>query len=117
MTDHHIHLHLHPESDESLLERLDCLTTRIEALSSQGVHLMATMQDLQNAISQIDTATTEIANDLQALRDRLAGGGLSAMETQQVLDQLAAHAERLRVMGQDPENPVPNPAEPAPPTT
>ncbi len=69
---------------------------------------MTVAGDIQNLITQIDEATNEVASDLQALRDQLANG-VSAEDAASIQARLDAAATRLRVLGADPENPVPAP--------
>lgn len=72
-------------------------------------------QDLfEAALSKIDAATTDIASDLQALRDQIAGGGLSPEVEDAVLAKLDAAAARLEGIAADPADPVPPVEEPAP---
>lgn len=71
---------------------------------------MSKATEIQAVLDQVDTATNEVAADLQALRDQLAGG-VTADEATGIQARLTALADRLTVMGKDPENPAP----PAPP--
>jgi len=64
------------------------------------------MSAVDDVIAQLDTATNEIAADLAALRDAVAGNdAATAAKFTPLLDRLTA-------LGADPQNPVP----PAPPT-
>jgi predicted nucleic acid-binding Zn-ribbon protein len=103
------------------------------AALSQKIHnlegnLMATAEEFA---TRLNTATDEIARDLQALRDQLQTVRDEIPAAQQAavdaaLAQLDAPIARLEALGQDPQNPVPDPQpepgdeepspEPAPPT-
>ncbi len=66
---------------------------------------MAKTQDQFNAmLADIDAATTEVASDLQKLRDELASAGALSDANAALLD---ARIARLKAIGQDPEQPVP----------
>lgn len=65
---------------------------------------MATTDEL---VARFGAATDEIARDLQALRDEVAGGDAA------VAAKFEPLVSRLEAMGADPENPVPDP-EPEP---
>jgi hypothetical protein len=58
--------------------------------------IMATIQEFQQALADINSATTNIADDIARLTDQLATGGLSADEEAQVLTELRTAADRLR---------------------
>jgi len=64
-----------------------------------------TNEQIAALASRLDAATNEIANDLKALREQVAD--TIAPET---LASLDAGIARLEAMGQDAENPVPEPA-------
>ncbi len=55
-----------------------------------------TIEEVQQFAAQIDAATTEIANDLQALKDQLAGAG-TPEEVQAILQPVL---DRLNNLGQ-----------------
>ena len=93
----------------SLLERLiggllPELRADIDNLKLQQEHVMATQAQFDERMGKIDAATSEIAADLQALRNELKESGAVSDENLAVLD---AKIARLVVLGADPENPVP----------
>lgn len=90
--------------------RLQEIKALLIELKSQGDSIVATLADFQTALTRIDTATTEIAADIQRLLDKIAAGGLSDTEEAQVLAQIGTLAERLEGIGASVENPVPPPA-------
>jgi heme oxygenase len=112
-----------------VLQRLTALeaqqTTSTVALAAltQMIHdlkesLMASVEDV---VSRLNTATTEIAGDLQALRDQLQSVRDEIPAAQQAavdsaLTQLDAPIARLEALGQDPSNPVPDPTPTPEPT-
>lgn len=68
---------------------------------------MATLAEFQQALDRINAATTDIAGDIQSLKDQIAGQGLPADVENQVLGQLNDIATKLEAIGQSVENPVP----------
>jgi len=68
---------------------------------------MATLEQFEAALARIDTATTNIANQLTELRDQIAGAGLPAEQEATVLTRLTSLATQLESMAQTPENPTP----------
>jgi hypothetical protein len=62
------------------------------------------MSAVDDVIADINTATDEIANDLEALRSQVSG--LDAVTA----EKFGPIVERLRALGADPENPVPTQA-------
>ncbi len=91
-------LHIFEKSDtfEKLVEQNNFIISKLNLIMGQNDKVMA-------AIKELDAATTEVANDLQALRDQVASGNVSD-ESLAALDESIA---RLKVLGADPENPVP----------
>lgn len=80
--------------------------------------IMATLAEFQQVLSDINAATTNIADDITRLTDQLGTGGLSADEEAQVLTELRAAADRLRTVADvTPEAPEENepPVEGEPP--
>lgn len=70
--------------------------------------IMATLAQFEAALARIDAATTDIAADLQALKDQIAGAGLSSEVESEVLAKLEAAASKLEGIGGSVENPVPD---------
>ena len=60
-------------------------------------------EDVNALIGRFDAATTEVAKDLQELRDKLAAEGVSADS----LAKFDASVARLEALGADPSNPIP----------
>lgn len=56
---------------------------------------MATLEEFEAELTQINVHTNEIASDMQDLIDRLAAGGLTEQEEADVLAQLSAHKTAL----------------------
>lgn len=78
----------------------------LDALSEMENRIMSKMSEFNEKMEAMDAATNEIASDLQALRDQIAGG-LSADDATAALATLDAKIARLQQLGADPENPVP----------
>jgi uncharacterized coiled-coil protein SlyX len=77
-----------------VLRRLALAELRISRLEQQ-------MSAVDDIIADLNTATDEIANDLDALREQVSGlDAVTAEKFQPLVD-------RLRALGQDPQNPVP----------
>jgi hypothetical protein len=77
-----------------------------QALTERVDRLMATQAQFDERMTKVDAATTEVANDLQKLRDELKAGGAISDANLALLD---AKIARLVLIGSDPENPVPAP--------
>jgi hypothetical protein len=110
--DSKITIHVHHHSDDNGQGQgaaLAEIKSLLVELKEQGVLIVATLADFQNALTRIDTATTEIAADIQRLLDKIAAGGLTDAEEATVLDQIGALATRLEGIGASVENPVPPP--------
>lgn len=60
---------------------------------------MATIQDFRDAITQIDTETTRIAQVITDLVAQLQGGGLTAAEETEAYTKLKAAADALKLVG------------------
>ena len=68
----------------------------------QGVRIMAAVDDLKAILARIDTATTNIAADLTAIKAKI-GTGMSDADVAEVTAGLEAAAARLEAL--DAENP------------
>jgi septal ring factor EnvC (AmiA/AmiB activator) len=90
------------ELQRTLTEACD----RILDLEIEQEKLMATQAQFDERMTKVDAATTEVANDLQKLRDELKAGGAISDANLALLD---AKIARLVVIGADPENPAPTP--------
>lgn len=76
--------------------------------------IMATLENFQAALTRIDAATTDIANDIRSLKDQIANQGLPADVEANILSQLEAKAAQLEAIGAEtPE--VEEPGEPEEP--
>jgi uncharacterized coiled-coil protein SlyX len=79
---------------EQVLHRLAWLEYRLSRLETD-------MSRVDDVIADINTATDEIASDLEALREQVSG--LDAVTA----EKFGPIVERLRSLGQDPQDPVP----------
>lgn len=91
------------------------LAALVQMIQDLGGQLVATAEEFA---TRLNTATDEIASDLQALRDQLQSVRDEIPAAQQAavdsaLALLDAPIARLEALGQDPTNPVPDP-EPTP---
>lgn len=68
---------------------------------------MAIHPDLLHALEDIDTATNEVAAEIDELRQQVKIG-MTAEDVEAVHARLHGQAERLRGVAKDPENPVPD---------
>jgi dissimilatory sulfite reductase (desulfoviridin) alpha/beta subunit len=69
--------------------------------------LMASQEEFDTVLQRIDSATTNIAGDLTALRDLVATMGLNAEQETAIVTALSAAADKLEGIAADPEQPVP----------
>lgn len=72
--------------------------------------VMTKQEKLDASLARLNAATNEIASDLTALRDEIKNTDTVSDESLATLD---TNISKLEVLGQDPENPVPEP-EPIP---
>lgn len=87
-----------------LLEKIDRELDLIRAeQKKEGVRTMTVSNAVKDLSDKFDEALNEIAADLDALREAAKERPLSAEE----LAIFDAKLERLRVLGADPENPIP----------
>lgn len=101
----HIHIHHHGHKrDDDVLHNVFTLT---KSIHNKTTSIMATIEQFETALARIDTATTNIADELRALKEQIAGQGLSAEVEANVLARLEAKAQQLEDMSQTVENPVP----------
>lgn len=81
--------------------------------------LMATVEQFNAVLSRIDTATTDIANDIRELRDEvkeaLENAGVPSADEDGILSRLSTVADTLEAIAKDPENPTPEPENPEQP--
>lgn len=81
-------------------------------LIKQNFKIMANLEEFQQALADINEAATNIADDITRLTDQLGGGGLTAEQETQILNELRATADRLRAIAdvtQEEEPPVEEP--------
>lgn len=109
----------HNSFQQSALQKLDDIITRLDNLKIQETSLMATVQDLETFVTELNDETNGISDRLDrntatidALKLQISQG---TPVTQEQLDALAAGftpiSARLRALGADPTAPIP-PAEP-----
>lgn len=107
------------EFQVSVHRKLDDILTHVANITGQGRDLMATVQDLQQFVVDLDEETNGIATRLDrntatidTLKKQIADG---SPVSQEQLDMLANGfkpiSDRLRALGSDPVNPIP-PIEP-----
>ena len=76
--------------------------TLLRQILSQGAKIMAAVDDLKAILSRIDTATTNIAQDIQDIKAKI-GTGMTPSEVADVQAGLEAVAGKLEAL--DAENP------------
>jgi hypothetical protein len=79
------------------------LLTLVRQVFDQGRRLMAKVDDLLAILARIDTATSNIAADITAIKGQI-GTGMSDADVQKVQDALDAAAAKLEAL--DAENPT-----------
>lgn len=101
--------------DFLMVEFLGAISRRLEALEAQGVRLMATIEEVQTKLGEIEAAVAEertevqgllegLRTQIQALQDQLASGQLV---TQEQIDGLAATADSIVSRVRDISEPAP----------
>ena len=76
--------------------------TLLRQILTQGAKIMAAVDDLKAILTRVDTATTNIAADIQAIKAKI-GTGMTDAEVAEVQAGLEAAASRLEAL--DAENP------------
>lgn len=95
-------------ADEAARIRVTALEEAVSRLMAQERAQMSINDDVDTRMTQMDAATTEVANDLQDLRDQIASGEtLTEAQKAALLAKLDSRIARLVQLGQDPSNPVP----------
>jgi uncharacterized coiled-coil DUF342 family protein len=96
---------------DDLEKKLDKIFSSIKLIHKE---MAQTQEQWEAVLTRIDTATTNIANQLRDLKEQLENQGLPADVEQQVFSRLETAANQLEQVGASPENPVPpTPEEPA----
>jgi hypothetical protein len=93
-------------NDQELLHNIFTLT---KSIHNKTTSIMASIEQFEAALTRIDTATTNIANQLRDLKDQIANQGLSQELENTILTRLETAAAQLEQVGQSVENPVPEP--------
>ena len=88
------------------------LISIIEQQSKFHQKVMATFQDFKDKLAEIATATDNIADDIQRLSERIADGGISAVEQGELLETLTSAASKLKLVASIVPEPEPAPEEP-----
>lgn len=105
------HIHIHRSSEVHIhyhYHGADKLFTEIKSINTKITKIMATEQQFLDILGRIDTATTNIAEDIRGLKDQVANQGLPADVEARVLSTLEAKAAQLESIAADTENPVPD---------
>lgn len=92
---------------EEIFDQLAGLKKLMKENLERSKDIMATQEEFNEILSQIDSETTRVADKVQQLMDQLATGGMSADQEAQVKADLQAQLDKLRGIGADPTNPVP----------
>ena len=91
-----------------VLANLAVALCRLEVLERKVDELMGVANDIKALLTQIDAATTAVANRLADLAGRITNS-MSDAEVTEIKTQMAAKVDRLTALGHDPNNPVPTP--------
>jgi cell division septum initiation protein DivIVA len=97
-----VNINVRGQNESEVLELLN-------KIIKQNNKMAATIEQFESALNRIDTATTNIAQQLRDLKDQIANQGLPAELETQVLTRLETSATQLEAVGTSVENPVPNP--------
>lgn len=102
----HVYLHLDP-----------AILGLLNKIYDQGAVIMAKIDDIKAILTDIGNDINEIDGDIQEVLDKLSAGtanGLSADETTEVLNLLAAVKTRTRAAADKVPEPPPTPPTPGP---
>jgi DNA repair ATPase RecN len=95
-----VNINVKGQNESEVLELLN-------KIIKQNSKMAATIEQFVSALDRIDTATTNIAQQLRDLKDQIANQGLPADLEDQVLSRLETSATQLEAVGTSVENPVP----------
>jgi hypothetical protein len=101
-------LGLFRSQNTTILQELRIIRRTMEAI-------LATQQQMQDAIARLNTATTAVADRLRRLAEQIENGGMTGEQENAAVAELNTLADSLTSMGQDPADPVPQ--DPADTTT
>lgn len=104
--DVHVHVFVHDETIGGVNRRLDTILTQLRALGVQGDRLLMASKDMLDTLDKIDTSTNAIADEITALKNKVATG-MSQADVDAVQARLDAAAAKLQGIAADPDNPVP----------
>ena len=93
----HVYHHFESAGRDAVLEDL---LTRVTQLQQQGVFLMTAAETMKAKLDEIDTATNNIAADLQGLKNQI-GTGMSAEDVAAVQARLDVTATALTAIAAD----------------
>jgi hypothetical protein len=79
------------------------LKTRVEQLEEGFNQIMATQAEFEARLIEADLETDRLALEIQALRDQIAAGGMTAAAEADVLARLDATIAKLKGVGKPPE--------------
>jgi len=91
------------------LKKLKKIEQSLDRIQLKMEKIVMSTQQFKDAMAEIDAETTRIATKITELLEKLASGGMTAAEEAEAFAAIRAHAERLKLIGHDPTNPVPTP--------
>lgn len=91
------------------IEQLKIVGTLLDLNQQKLETLMAKLQDFKDLLAAVDAETTRIATKIDELLDKLRNGGMTEEEEAEALTDLSNLSERLKTIGHDPTDPIPNP--------
>lgn len=100
------HHHTTHEMLQHLMEQVDHLWSETHTLTTQGRKLVMASAELKAALKKIDTATDNIAADIQRLKEKI-GTGMSDADVASVQAEADRIADRLTAIAADTEDPTP----------
>jgi len=86
--------------------RLTVILKSIHELKQQGAKILMASAELKAALAKIDTATDNIAADIQRLKAKI-GTGMSDADVAEVQAKADAIVTKLEGIAADPDNPDP----------
>lgn len=84
--------------------RLERIEGKVDQIKAQGVAMANAFSDLAQ---QMNDETNAIAARIDALIAAQQAGGMTAEEEAAALAEMQAISDRLKVLGTDPNNPIP----------
>jgi septation ring formation regulator EzrA len=98
-----VHVHIHDDASDDNNNKV------LKAIAELRREFMASVQQFQDALAAVDAETTRIGELIAQLVSQLNRTDLTEAQEAEILASLTAASNRLKTVGADVTNPVPDP--------